>query len=261
MACCAATFLLTWSGHAAPVPLTLEHCGKFEVASILSGDRLKDTSGRSLQLAAVKAPEIWPKEASYGSWPYAEKSRAVLASKIAGQTLELFCSKERQTYDGELIAHILLSNGRWLQHDLIREGTVFLFPRAEQKEGLEDLRAAELIARNDQLGLWAELDLPATVTGELTTGRFKIVSGTVLAAARSGNRIFLNFGDNWRRDFTVEIPRRFWRHFESSGIELLELQGQRIEARGWITWKGGPHILLEGPGQLRLIQESEEFPG
>ena len=227
------------------------------VANTLSGDKLEDPSGQLLQLAAVKAPEVWPKGAPYASWPYAKQSQAILASKVTGQTLELFCSKEKLSFDGKLIAHVLLPDGQWLQHQLVREGAVFLFPRAEQSEGQEALQAAELIARSGQRGLWTELDLLAHATEKLTSGRFKIVSGTVLNAARSGNRIFLNFGHDWRQDFTLEIPRRFWRHFENAGINLLELKGQHIEARGWVTWRGGPHILLEGPGQMHLLPGSE----
>ncbi len=245
-------FLGQSPAEAAPIPSSLGHCGKFQVADVHSGDSLKDTDGQLLRLAAIKAPEVWPDGAAYRTWPHGEKSKSSLSQLVSGKTLELFCSKERQTFDGQLVAHALLPNGHWLQHTLLEKGDAFLFPRAEETDGIETLYAAELVARSHERGLWQKLDLLANAKDNPATGRFKIVSGTVISVARRGDRIFLNFGDNWREDFPVEIPRRFWRHFEKAEIDLLALGGQVIEARGWVTWKGGPHILLEGPGQLKL---------
>ena len=107
----------------------------------------------------------------------------------------------------------------------------------------------------EKLGLWSELELEITADADIPTGRLAIVTGKVLNAARSGNRIFLNFGDDWRKDFTAEIPARVIRLFKKNGIDPLELQGLTIEVRGWVTWRGGPHMLVEGPGQIRLLSD------
>lgn len=239
--------------QAVPVPLSMEQCGRFVVEQAVSGDTLLSADGAILSLAAVKAPEVWQPDDAYRSWPHAERSRRQLAIVTHGQVLELFCDGESKTFDNKLIAHALLPNGHWLQHQMVEKGMAFVFPRATQKLGLNELYAAELVARSGQYGLWSELDLLTGAGEQIQTGRFKIVTGKVVAAARVGNRLFLNFGENWRTDFTVEIPSRALRRFKQQGIDPLEWQARRIEARGWVTWKGGPHILLEGPGQIRVL--------
>ncbi len=244
---------LSFGVTATPVPLSMERCGRFVVERAVTGDTLLSTDGKTLALAAVKAPELWRPGDAYRSWPHAERSRSELAAVTDGRSLELFCDGEKRTFDNQLIAHVLLPNGHWLQHQLVEKGMVFVFPRATQALGLNALYAAELVARSGRDGLWNELDLLAEAGEQVQTGRFKIVTGEVVAAARVGNRLFLNFGENWRTDFTVEIPSHALRRFKQQGIDPLDWQTFRVEARGWVTWKGGPHILLEGPSQIRTL--------
>ncbi len=241
------------SAIASPIPKGLEPCGQFVVQNALGGDTLTDAEGERLLLSAIKAPEVWGKSDRYGSWPHAELSRRKLEKLVSGQTLSLFCEGETRTYDGKRIAHATIQDGTWLQHVLVEQGLAFVFPRADHITGIDLLLTKEGIARQKTKGLWAQLDLISKATDSIQTGRFKIVRGTVTSAARSGNRIFLNFGDNWRRDFTIEIPAPVLRRFKKIGLDPLTWETADIEVRGWITWKGGPHIMLEGPGQIRLL--------
>lgn len=223
------------------------------VHNALAGDRLVDAAGQKLLLAAIKAPEVWQKSDTYRSWPHAELSRRKLEQLVSGQTLTLFCEGEARTYNGEHIAQATMQDGRWLQHVLIERGLAFVFPRADQTTGIDLLINEEVLARQKAKGLWAQLDLTSNATDKIQTGRLKIVRGTVTAAARSGNRIFLNFGNDWRKDFTVEILARTLRSFKDVGLDPLTWKAADVEVRGWVTWKGGPHIMLEGPGQIRLV--------
>lgn len=249
------TAALVWSSVAqgTPLPASLEPCGVFLVDKALSGDELLAKDGFRLLLAAVKAPEVWQSTDQYRSWPHAEKSRQLLESLTTGSSLSLYCEGETQTFDDRKIAHVLTETGDWLQHELVTQGSVMVLPRANHQSGLDALQAAEDIARQEKRGLWSELELETTADGDIPTGRLAIVTGKVLNAARAGNRIFLNFGDDWRKDFTVEIPTRVIRVYKKSGMDPLQLQGLRVEVRGWVTWRGGPHMLIEGPGQIRRL--------
>ena len=55
-----------------------------------------------------------------------------------------------------------------------------------------------------------------------------------MAAEQVGGRIYLNFGDDWRTDFTVSVAPGDNNLFEEAGINLLSLAGQRIRIRGWL---------------------------
>ena len=66
-------------------------------------------------------------------------------------------------------------------------------------------------------------------------------------------RIYLNFGDDWRRDFTVRIAPRDKRAFARAGLDLLALEGRTIRVRGWIKWRDGPMIDATHPEQIELV--------
>lgn len=245
---------------ATPLPAPLKACGTGTVDKALSGDRLTFKDGRILSLSAIKAPELWPAASPYKSWPHAEASRRQLHKIIAGTQLNLFCEGERKTLDGALVAHAALPDGRWLQHVVVEAGAAFVYPMAGHASGLEALYGAEAVAQAGKRGLWENSRLITTARDDIQAGWFHIVRGRVLSAGKARGQIYLNFGSNWRRDFTVELAPAVLRRFKKAGIDPLTFEGVAIEARGWVDWKGGPRILLESPGQIRVLgSETDEL--
>lgn len=244
----------SFEGHSAPVPFGTEHCGSAKVAAVTDGETLISTDGETIKLAGVMAPELWPENTPYSSWPYAEQSRKLLGKETLHKTIELFCEGETITFDGAKLAHILLPDGHWLQERLVLNGTLYVFPRSGHISGTEKLYAAEHVARAHSKGLWAQSSQTLTqANGDIRTGWFQIIEGKVLSAQRVGQNIYLNFDKNWRTDFTIEIPAQTRRGFEKTGLDPLTLEGQALEVRGWVDWKNGPRIVIESPGQIRAI--------
>lgn len=250
----------------ATMPATLKACGTVEIADALDGETLAATGGPNIILAGLKAPEIWPQKAKYNSWPHAAWSRDTLKHLTAGKSISLFCEGETESLNGEKIAHIQLPTGEWLQQILVEQGTAFVFPRGNHISGIALLYAAEDKARQGNLGIWQSNRIYRANPGagddrhagvdtdeDVRIGWFQVVRGTVLNSARVRRQIFLNFGADWRKDFTVEISASANRAFKKANLDPLSYQSQLVEVRGWVTWKGGPHIMLEGPGQIRTI--------
>ena len=242
---------------AVPLPDTLSQCGKATITAVSDGETLKTADGTSIRLAALKAPELWPEGAAYNSWPHAEWAKTIVERLTLGETVQLYCEGEATSFDNQKIVHIELPNGNWLQQMLVEQGTAFVFPLRDHISGLTALYAAEDKARMQKLGIWqTTMVLPAEDNAgnkSIRTGWFQVIRGAVLDTARVRRQVFLNFGVDWRKDFTVEIPASAMRAFKKADVDPLSFQTQQIEVRGWVTWKGGPHIMLEGPGQIRVI--------
>ena len=239
----------------------LTTCGTATAVKALDGARFITPEGQTIKLALVKAPELWELGSKYQSWPYAFEARAALMATISAEELTLFCEGPRLNHEGELVAHVLRADGSWLQHELVLSGRVLVFPRPTRRTGLPDLYKAEQIARDQKAGLWAFNNLvPVEATGpKLHPGWFQIVSGTVRAAEKVGPTIYLNFGEDWHTDFTVEIPASAQTHFDKAGIDPLGYKDQQIEVRGWIDFKSGPRLLIQGPGQI-LVKSPAPIP-
>lgn len=65
--------------------------------------------------------------------------------------------------------------------------------------------------------------------------------------------IYLNFAEDWRRDFTVSVDRKAASAFAAAGIDLKALTGKRLRARGFLAWRNGPVIEASHPEQIELL--------
>jgi len=231
----------------------LTACGTLVGNRAISGARFEAEDGTVVKLALVKAPELWTDDGPYKSWPHASGARDALDTRIRGRELLLFCEGNKTNRRGETVAHVA-SGERWLQAELVSAGHIFVFPAPIRQHGVETLLSLEDTARDARRGIWAYDNLlPVAATREAARpGWFQIVRGQILSAQTVGNTTFLNFGEDWRTDFTVEIPAAAARRFERAGIKVSALGGRTVEARGWLDYKAGPRLVVLGPGQLRF---------
>jgi hypothetical protein len=120
------------------------------------------------------------------------------------------------------------------------------------------LLALEAEARGASLGLWAHEDHavrdvhPDGLAQHYAS--VQLVEGRVIRAAetRSG-RTYLNFGADYRTDFTVLIEAEDRPAFEP--LDLVGLEGRRLRVWGWLREENGPMIRLEHPARLEVLEE------
>lgn len=86
-------------------------------------------------------------------------------------------------------------------------------------------------------------------------GRAARVRGRVREAHVAASGVYLNFGMNWRSDFSVFIPRSAVGAFQRAGIALpAAFDGREIEVRGELVEKDGPMMKLETPALVRVVK-------
>jgi len=163
---------------------------------------------------------------------------------------------------GRLVAHVVRDDGVWVQGALVEQGLA----RVTAHDG-DDVTAAllarEVMARHNKVGLWADPAFAVRAATDVVRldqdkGSFQIVAGYVLGAARRDDVIFLNFGRDFRQDFTVTIPRDSWPHFAAAGVKPLSLNGRFVQIRGWITQSNGPAMEMTHPAAVEVLEEVGE---
>lgn len=80
--------------------------------------------------------------------------------------------------------------------------------------------------------------------------RWAIVEGTVKEVALRRYGAYLNFGDNWRDDFTIYLPKETLKSFAEETLQSY--QGKQIRVRGWLHSYYGARITLFNPQMLEL---------
>lgn len=245
-------------GPRPPAP-DLTFAGQAEVLAIDDAGTLVLRSGERARLLALRLPQ--PADLPTGA-DVAERRRQeglarqsldALRRAVVGRPVALWTTAVVRDRHGRLLVQATLAaepDTPWLQAALIRRGLARVATLPGAATGAAALLRVEATARAAGRGLWRDrLYRPrAPLETWPWLGTFQIVRGTVRATAKVGSRVFLNFGEDWRRDFTVMVERPHRKGLETDA--LLDLRRQFIQVRGWLFPTNGPMIALDHPEAL-----------
>lgn len=158
---------------------------------------------------------------------------------------------------GQELAHLVKKDdGTWVNGALVENGYARAMPSDTNGEHTKTLYALEDKARAAKLLLWTDKGWPVLTperAGE-GMGEYRIVQGTVQSAATVKNNLYLNFGKNWKEDFTIMLTPAIRRELARHGIDPLALTHKTIRARGYIRDYNGPFMELENALRLEILQ-------
>jgi endonuclease YncB( thermonuclease family) len=221
-------------------------------AQIIDGDTIGLSDGRVVRLAGIMAPKPpWAPE------PLATAATRILARLVGERTLGLAPTGAGIDRHGRVLAHVFDRDGSWLQAELVRRGAVRVDTLPDGRERAGELLRLEAEARAARRGVWASRAFAVRdpETARRYLDRFELVEGRVLKASTVAGRVYLNFGPDWRDDFTVAVPRENRPTFSAAGLDLRALQGKIIRVRGWIQWRDGPLIEAIHPEQIEVLEQ------
>jgi endonuclease YncB( thermonuclease family) len=217
------------------------------VSSVEGGATFTLADGRHVRLAAVLAPS--------GAEPHAGEAAQALATLIAGKSVGMALDASATDRHGRLLAHVF-RDGVWLQLELIARGHARVLTRADMRRCAKPLLAAEVVARSGKRGLWALPHYRVRAPDELddAVGTFQIVEGRVLSLAAVKGRAYLNFGADYRTDFTATIAPRDVRRLRQDAIDPAAWAGKRVRIRGWLSRLNGPELELTHAEQIQIVE-------
>ncbi|MCP4935860.1 MAG: thermonuclease family protein [bacterium] len=184
----------------------------------------------------------------------------LLQREVVGKRVELHQSgRVHDRYD-RLLAHVYSHDGKWIQGLLLQAGLARSFSYRNNRICMPQMLALEKTARHQRIGLWRYQTFqpqPAARQKQLLRRRyrFSLVEGRVRKIAVVKRWMFLNFGNDWRSDFTIAIKKKYKRSIERDGLALEKLTGKRVRVRGWIELWNGPVIKVTHKEQIELLEE------
>lgn len=143
---------------------------------------------------------------------------------------------------------------------MIETGMARVMPSDINPEKTSDLLKAEDIARKNKAGLWARYPVLIPENADQAMGSYRIVEGTIRKTAVAQNNLYLNFGENWKTDFTVMITPDIRKKLARRNIEPQSLAGKRVRVRGDIRSYNGAFVELANPDCLEVFPVTELFP-
>jgi micrococcal nuclease len=207
---------------AADEPPADEHCAleagsSHTVACIVDAETIVVDDGSEVRLIGALAPRS--PTAGSTDWPPEHAAREALERLLLGRNVEIKLAGRRSDCYGRRLAHVFAVDGSekvWVQGHLLSRGLVRVYALVGNTACLSEMLELERKAREEGHGIWAVAAyrvLEATEVGELLRrrNRLEVVEGVVRDVAFTGGRVYLNFGADWRRDFTAVVPPRLVR--------------------------------------------------
>ncbi len=242
----------------APAAGGLEAGESARVAQVVDGDTVvldrAIGTATEVRLVGIQAPKLPLGRPNFPTWPLAAEAKRALERLVLERRVTLSFGGRRMDRHGRLLAHLHAADGAWVQGEMLRSGLARVYSFADNRALISEMLALERQARAAGRGIWGHpfyaIRTPARTKRDI--GTFQIVEGTVVGAARVKGRIYLNFGPDWRTDFTVTVGSKAQKLFRQAGFDPLALEGRRLRVRGWIKRFNGPLIEATHPEQIEV---------
>jgi micrococcal nuclease len=237
-----------WSvASAPPRSCSLPVIEEVEVAQVTDANAFVLSDGRRVTLAAILSPRAHE--------PFGDQAHRHTASAVAQKTVSLAFDDRTIDRHGALVAHVFVDGG-WLQQSLVTSGLARVRSHHDTATCAAPLLAEEADARRAKRGLWLEPGYRVRHPGELEVeiGTFQIVEGKVASVTTSRDRTFVNFGADYRTDFTVTISARDRKRLAKDGIDPATWVQKQVRVRGWLSRLNGPEVELTHAAQIQIIE-------
>lgn len=236
------------------------------VERVVDGDTLFLEDGLKVRLSAMQAPKLPLGRKGYTAWPLGEESKAALTALTKNRRVQLYYGGQRRDRYDRALAQVYTLTPRgerdlWVQEEMVRLGLARVYTWPDTHQDADTLYAAERQARDAARGIWA-LDYYAVRSPEPNAlaqkvDSFQIIEGIITSVADVRGRVYLNFGADYKTDFTVAVAKRDRKRFAKAGLDPMSLAGARVRVRGWVELTNGPMIWLDAANRLEILDEAD----
>ncbi len=222
--------------------------GFISPAKAASQGEIRLPDGSLIKLSGINIPRL-----------SAAPAHAFIEQNLAQFPIRYVPLTQKPDRYGRILAQIILhaaQNEIWLQHSLIEQGLALASLLPHEMECAPDLLAAETTAQTQKRGLWsthpviAATDRTALARAQ---GQFALIEGQVLSVNQRARVTYLNFGRDWKHDFTAVILKRDAANFATLPMELSQLVGKTVRVRGILDAKTPPRLVLEHGLHVQIL--------
>lgn len=229
------------------------------VVAVVDGATLVLEGGRIVRLAGILAPEP-PLGRDSGDWPLATAARETLGTLVLGRSVTIAATPSGIDRYGRTLAFVgVLDGPASLSEAMVTIGLARAKPGGEAPSCLAALFSREREAREKRLGLWAEPYYAIRAARDPALAEredaYDLVEGRILSVGERGPTAYLDFGRDWRTDFTAVVSGPAGEALAARGVPVSSLEGRRVRLRGWIEQNNGPSLRITDPGQLELLDD------
>lgn len=224
------------------------------VAQVIDGDTFITQQGKHVRLLGINTPET--AKQNLPAQPGAAQAKKFTQNLIENKTLTLQFGERKKDKYKRLLAHAYLPDGTWVNGALVENGLAHVYSFKDNRTHLPALQKKERQARAEKKGIWAYPRWQVLQANQPfpdnVIGHFNLVEGVVQNVVNNKKTTYLNFGTNWRTDFTVEIRPQDKHNFK--GVDYANYKNQKVLVRGFLKPVNGVLVTATHPEQIEKIE-------
>lgn len=226
--------------------------GEVVISKVFDGDSVLLSDGRQIRYIGIDAPETGGnRPAEFGGTEAKDLNKRL----VDGKDISLEFDVEIKDRYGRTLAYVY-DGQTMINRELVLSGAAPAVPYPPNLKYYKELADAMEQARREKRGLWADPGrwmVASDDAGEYI-GESKTITGRVVSTGTIGTGIFLNFGLDYKTDFTAFIPADDLVYFSAAGITDPAgfFRGKTVEVTGSIYKRNGPSITVRHPGQIYM---------
>ena len=254
--------VLTIAVLAIPLLLVNASAGEVEtshtvvnIKRVVDGDTVELVGGDKVRLLGIDTPERGE--------PFAGKATNRLKELVGSGVVQIASCEERDRY-GRLLS-VVYSEGVNVNLALVEEGMALplLIPPCGIPVARDVLESAAAAAAKGN-GLYDGSTLPVVshLDADEYTGQRAMVFGKITGLHKGPRAWHLNFGEDYRTDFTAVLFANGRSRFDEFKVRPEDLVGSEVLVIGKVKSYNGPEIIVNGPEQVLILSAgSATVPG
>lgn len=231
---------------------------QIKVLEVIDGDTIKLSNGRLLRYIGLDTPELRIKKKGgdfqYQPQPFSLEAKEFNRKLVEGKLIRIEFDLEKTDRYGRILGYCFFED-TFVNARLIEQGYAVLSTRPPNVKYVEIFVAAQKKAREAKKGLWGSFPVINHSQAGEYINQIRSVEGVVLSSYKSKKCVFLNFGQNYRKDFSVVIFNNTLDAFSRKGIDPLNFYNQKkIRVTGKIREYNGPEVIVNSPYEIELLE-------
>lgn len=235
---------------------------RVKVLEVVDGDTIRLSNGKLLRYLGLDTPELRIKEKNgnfiYRPQPFSLEAKEFNRKLVEGKFIRIEFDTEKTDSYGRLLGYCFLED-TFINVCLVEEGYAVIYARSPNLRYSEVFAVAQKKARKAKKGLWGNLPVIDHNQARDYVNQIRSVEGVVLGSYRSKKCLFLNFGQNYKNDFTVAIFNDSIATFKHEGIDPESFYiRKKIRVTGKIREYNGPEIIANSPYEIEILDQEAE---
>ncbi|MCZ7584638.1 MAG: thermonuclease family protein [Deltaproteobacteria bacterium] len=221
---------------------------------VVDGDTIVLASGQKIRYVGIDTPE--------NGEPLFEEARAANDELLSAGKIHAKECEARPHDEHRRTLATVFAGGKDVSLELLRRGLGRVFEDGECLTGktLDDYFDAAIGAYERRLGVWRGAPARPASPDEAArlAGQSAFVCGAVTSYYEGKFWSHMNFGADWRTDFTVSVPNASKDSLARAGFAFgPQSVGKKVLAFGHVFEHDGPKITARSPKQIRFVDSCE----